>query len=86
MLAFLRASAWGAALALSLAAHGAFTTQQDAPGQSYFGNVNYADGLFTPVESLSSLSDNAFTTMGHPFFPRYSVRIKKSQFCDKTVK
>jgi carboxypeptidase C (cathepsin A) len=85
MLAFLRASAWGAALALSLAAHGAFTTQQDAPGQSYFGNVNYADGLFTPVESLSSLSDNAFTTMGHPFFPRYSVRIKKSQFCDKTV-
>ncbi|KAH9487388.1 Carboxypeptidase Y-like protein A [Psilocybe cubensis] len=53
--------------------------------QTSFGHTNYADGLFTPVESLSSLSTSSFTTLGHPFFPRYSVRVKKSQFCDETV-
>ncbi|KAF8880906.1 serine carboxypeptidase [Gymnopilus junonius] len=46
---------------------------------------NYADGLFTPVESLSSLSTSEFTSLGHPFFPHYSVRVKKSDFCDGTV-
>lgn len=58
-------------------------------GQDYLVNginANYADGLFSPVESLSTLSATEFTTMGHPFFPRYSVRVKKSQFCDETVK
>ncbi|KAF8190071.1 serine carboxypeptidase [Pholiota molesta] len=44
-----------------------------------------ADGLFMPKKSLSSLSGSEFTTLGHPFFPHYSVRIKKSQFCDETV-
>lgn len=54
--------------------------------QTPIGHTNYADGLFTPVESLSSLSTAKFTKLGHPFFPRYSVRVKKSQFCDETVK
>lgn len=43
----------------------------------------YDDGLFTPVEDLSALSTDSFTTLGHPFFPNYSVRIKKTVFdCD----
>jgi carboxypeptidase C (cathepsin A) len=43
----------------------------------------YDDGLFTPVEDLSALSADSFTTLGHPFFPNYSVRIKKTVFdCD----
>ncbi|PPQ83849.1 hypothetical protein CVT25_000908 [Psilocybe cyanescens] len=54
-------------------------------GQISLGHATYADGLFTPVESLSSLSTSEFTTLGHPFFPHYSVRVKKSQFCDETV-
>lgn len=46
----------------------------------------YDQGLFTPLESLSALSDSQFTTFGHPFFPAYNVRIKKTRFCDGTVK
>jgi hypothetical protein len=47
----------------------------------------YDEGLFMPVEELSALSEAQFTTLGHPVFPNYSVRIKKSSdFCDGTVK
>jgi hypothetical protein len=42
-------------------------------------------GLFTPMESLHALSEAEFTTLTHPLFPHYSVRIKKSRFCDQTV-
>lgn len=39
-----------------------------------------------PVEELSALSESQFTTLSHPVFPNYSVRIKKSSdFCDGTV-
>ncbi|KAF8551275.1 alpha/beta-hydrolase [Imleria badia] len=47
--------------------------------------VSYDDGLFTPVEHLSALSVDSFTTFGHPYFPNHSVRIKKTDFCDQTV-
>ncbi|CAK5270027.1 unnamed protein product [Mycena citricolor] len=43
----------------------------------------YDEGLFTPMNSLSSLSSDGFTTLSsHPAFPAVSVRIKKSTFCD----
>jgi len=48
--------------------------------------VSYDDGLFTPVEHLSALSVDSFTTFGHPYFPNHSARIKKTNFCDPTVK
>ncbi|KJA15144.1 hypothetical protein HYPSUDRAFT_48669 [Hypholoma sublateritium FD-334 SS-4] len=56
--------------------------------QTFLGNqYSYNDGLFTPAEDLSTLSENEFTTLAHPAFPRYSVRVKKSSdFCDTTVK
>ena len=47
--------------------------------------TSYDDGLVTPLESLSLLSSNEFSTLKHPLYPRHSVRIKKSQFCDGTV-
>ena len=34
---------------------------------------------------LAALSSSDFTTLGHPAFPNYDVRIKKSDFCDGTV-
>ncbi|CAA7266369.1 unnamed protein product [Cyclocybe aegerita] len=46
---------------------------------------SYAQHLFSPVEHLSALSTSEFTTFGHPEFPRYGVRMKKSSFCDETV-
>ncbi|KAF5313260.1 hypothetical protein D9619_003740 [Psilocybe cf. subviscida] len=73
--------AWALYLCLTACA----ARMQSAPTQNLFGNKQYSDGVFMPVESLSNLSDYAFTTMSHPTFPRYSVRIKKSHFCDETV-
>ncbi len=46
----------------------------------------YDTGLFWPLEDLGLLSSTEFTTLGHPKFPKYGVRIKKSDFCDGTVR
>lgn len=54
--------------------------------QSAFSFNNYDDGLFSPMEDLGLLSASQFTTLGHPLFPDYNVRIKKSDFCDGTVR
>ncbi|KAH9487335.1 Carboxypeptidase Y-like protein A [Psilocybe cubensis] len=74
---------WAAGLlylgALALAQHDYQRTFAANHGQ-------YNEGLFTPAEDLSILSETEFTTLSHPEFPRYSVRVKKSQFCDETVK
>lgn len=61
------------------------STTTTANAQSPYA-VSCDDGLFTPVEHLSALSADSFTTLDHPYFPNYSVRIKKSNFCDATVK
>ena len=42
----------------------------------------YDEGLFNPVEDLSSLSALEYTTLRHPKFLAHSVRIKQSRFCD----
>lgn len=44
------------------------------------------NSIFTPVGTLEVLSESAFTTLAHPAFPAYGVRLKKSQFCDGGVK
>jgi len=46
----------------------------------------YNDRLFTPIEDLSTLSETEFTPISHPFFPNVGARIKKTKFCDGTVK
>ncbi|KAH6905954.1 serine carboxypeptidase [Coprinopsis sp. MPI-PUGE-AT-0042] len=48
------------------------------------GNVD-ATGSFSPLEHLSSVPESQFTVLSHPVFPRHSVRIKKTKFCDDTV-
>jgi len=35
---------------------------------------------------LSSIGSGGFTALSHPSFPNYRVRVKKSHFCDPTVK
>ena len=55
------------------------------------GNLNaksesYDAGLFAPLEDLGVLSATEFTTLAHPAFPKYNVRIKRSDFCDGTVR
>ena len=54
--------------------------------KTYAQSAPYDDGVFTPVEHLSTLSVDSFTTLDHPYFPNHSVRIKKTIFCDGTVK
>ena len=48
--------------------------------------ASYDEGLFTPIEDLGLLSSSEFMVIGHPLFPDYNVRIKKSGFCDGTVR
>ena len=35
---------------------------------------------------LSSLQEDGFASLSHPRFPNHRVRVKKSNFCDPTVK
>ncbi|KAI0086932.1 serine carboxypeptidase [Irpex rosettiformis] len=51
-----------------------------------FDSAKYDNGLFAPFEDLHALSEREFTTLEHPLFPNYGVRIKESDFCDGTVK
>ncbi|TFK48037.1 serine carboxypeptidase [Heliocybe sulcata] len=46
---------------------------------------SYDTGLFSPLGSLTALKEDQFTTLHHPFFPRYEVRVKRSDFCDGGV-
>ncbi|KAJ8515289.1 hypothetical protein ONZ45_g7265 [Pleurotus djamor] len=40
---------------------------------------------FLPLKTLDALVETDFTVFGHPAFPKYSVRAKKTKFCDGTV-
>ena len=62
----------------------AFSQKPLSVGSSSF--ESYDTGLFNPVEDLGLLSTADYTTLGHPLFPNYDVRIKKSDFCDGTVR
>ena len=64
------------------AAQHSFTVQQ---GVNIAADQLYDAGLFTPLGDLSALSTDVYTTLSHPLFPNYNVRIKKSDFCDGTV-
>ena len=57
-----------------------------ASAQVLFQQQPYDAGLFTPFENLSALSETESTSLSHPFFPSYGVRVKKTKFCDGAVK
>lgn len=73
-------------LLLGLAVSSTFGVAQKpfSVGTSAFDS--YDAGLFSPMEDLGLLSTSEFTTLGHPLFPNYNVRIKKSDFCDGSVR
>jgi hypothetical protein len=56
------------------------------------GALNIASSLANlsfnnaPINHLSSIGDLEYTALTHPRFPNHRVRIKKSNFCDPTVK
>ncbi|KAF4563804.1 hypothetical protein EYR36_003046 [Pleurotus pulmonarius] len=62
-----------------------FAFQVQDPIHQGFGE-RYDSGLFTPMESLDALSDKEFSILGHPVLPGYGVRIKRTRWCDDTVK
>lgn len=41
--------------------------------------------LLRAPDDLKLLSDEAFTVLSNAAFPKHSVRVKKSNFCDGTV-
>ena len=70
-----------AVVGAAVAAQHSFTVQQGVN----IAADQYDAGLFTPLGDLSALSTDVYTTLSHPLFPNYNVRIKKSDFCDGTV-
>ncbi|EEB95125.1 hypothetical protein MPER_05954, partial [Moniliophthora perniciosa FA553] len=52
--------------------------------QAFLGAPSaYDSDLFLPMEDFDSLSSSEFTTLKHPEFPSYDVRIKKTRICDE---
>ncbi|KAI9066160.1 serine carboxypeptidase [Trametes sanguinea] len=74
----------GSLLRVLVSAHAATQeVTQLVTSQSTFSQ--YDEGLFTPMGDLYSLSPNHFVRLDHPAFPKHSVRVKKSNFCDGEV-
>ncbi|ESK93491.1 hypothetical protein Moror_1683 [Moniliophthora roreri MCA 2997] len=82
-MSFLR---WGFVLLLALGSRSQKVLSNfnvtSSPGQHVFSEEVH---LFTPVESLSAVSEDNFTIIRHPLFRKYGARIKKTDFCDPTV-
>lgn len=57
-----------------------------SPEVDHFVDKDSLQSKFEPVGDLSAIVSDEWTTLRHPVFPRYSVRIKQSRFCDATVK
>ncbi|KIL59541.1 hypothetical protein M378DRAFT_169205 [Amanita muscaria Koide BX008] len=72
----LKANAWPS---------GPTTNHASVPTSFKIPQGRYDDGLFTPFEDLTTLSSDSYTTLAHPFFPDYSLRLKKSNLCDDSV-
>lgn len=53
----------------------------DVSKLSFAQNTSVVQSLY-----LSSLSSTDYTALHHPRFPSHQVRIKKTDFCDPTVK
>ena len=49
-------------------------------------NLGLNDVPKSTINHLSSVGDSEYTALTHPRFPNHRVRIKKSYFCDPTVK
>ncbi|KAL0952540.1 hypothetical protein HGRIS_006799 [Hohenbuehelia grisea] len=84
------------ALASSVLARGGHSSSFGSSSERFFPQfeterfvmnkpAQYDRGMFTPLETLDALSHSEYTTFGHPAFPKYNVRTKKTKFCDGTV-
>ncbi|KAL4255957.1 Carboxypeptidase [Pleurotus pulmonarius] len=49
-------------------------------------STHHGSDPFTAEVTLDALSDKEFTTLRHPAFPGYGVRVKRTHWCDETVK
>jgi hypothetical protein len=49
-------------------------------------SLGFNDAPKSTINHLSSIGDSEYTALTHPRFPNHRVRIKKSNFCDPTVK
>ncbi|CDO74121.1 hypothetical protein BN946_scf185043.g171 [Trametes cinnabarina] len=84
---------FSAILTLALFLHGVLASSQVSfntaaavnPLPAYVGTYDSSGNVTTRV--LSSItSRDKFTSLAHPRFPGHRVRVKKSDFCDPTVK
>lgn len=64
------------------------TWYQDPYGaaSSLSDNSDFNNAPKSTINHLSAIGDSEYTALTHPQFPNHRVRIKKSNFCDPTVK
>lgn len=86
-----RRIALGALLASAIAyAHlqapsSSYTRGAGMGSNAHLNRESVDDGSSTPPETLAYAREDNFTTVKHPYFPEYQVRVKKTKFCDEGV-
>ena len=60
--------------------------ESESPSTPVNSPVHAYDASQVQPLHLSSIGSGGFTALSHPSFPNYCVRVKKSHFCDPTVK
>ncbi|KAI0698881.1 Alpha/Beta hydrolase protein [Cytidiella melzeri] len=77
-----------ACIGLAYFAFAQFSNVYDKHVTSQYTVTSHADqndGDITPLHLSALSSRDDFTTLEHPRFPAYQVRVKKTNFCDPTV-
>lgn len=60
-------------------------TSEHIYSQQNHGSINASDTIADTLH-LSALNLDGYTALSHPRFPNHRIRVKKSNFCDPTVK
>ena len=68
-------------LSLAVLGHASSQSVLGPAANSYAQSASAAPYDDESVKGLNALSTDSFTTTGHPLFPEYSVRIKKTTLC-----
>ena len=85
---FAKAVILGALLFLVPTALGSFQYLLSSSGGLPSGNLGHAPAAHNiTTQRLSALTgEQGYTALSHPLYPNHRVRVKKTDFCDPTVK
>jgi hypothetical protein len=61
-----------------------YTATVGIPGADQSAGYRQTSGAALSLSSITSIND--YIPLSHPDFPGYGIRMKKTEFCDSTVK